>query len=195
MNTRETAVKREILETAKGLFQKYGINKTTMEDIAAAMGKGKKYAYYYFGSKEEIFCEIINEDSQRMLVVIGQAVRSETTVAAKVRAFFIVRFNEVRNMATVYPAVMTEVHSHWPMISEVVKKGNSKFMAILEDLFREGIKSGEFKSIKPQDCHLMAIAGMALLRGAESQMILEGEIPTDEMRCDILVKTFVRGLA
>ncbi len=195
MNTREVAVKREILEAAKVLFQKHGISKTTMEDIAASMGKGKKYAYYYFSNKEEIFCEIIDEDVQRMVVVLGQAVRSETTVAAKVRVFFSVRFNEVRNVAIPYLVVMSEVHSHWPMISEVVKKGNSKFMAILEDLFREGIKNGEFKSIRPQDCHLMAIAGMALLRGAESQMILEGEIPPDEMRCDILVKTFVRGLA
>jgi AcrR family transcriptional regulator len=194
MTAKEEQVKQEIIKAAEALFQKHGINKTTMEDIAASMGKGKKYAYYYFKNKEEIFCEVINEDALRIMAVLDNALRNEISVAAKVRAFFSVRFNEVKKVAALYPAVLTEVQSHWPMISEVIKRHNTQFMAMLESLFREGIKNGEFKSISPDECHLLAIAGMALLRGAESQLIIDGEIPSDDMRCDALVKTFVRGL-
>ena len=39
---------REILSTAKALFAHHGLKKTTMEDIANSLGKGKSTLYYYF---------------------------------------------------------------------------------------------------------------------------------------------------
>ena len=42
---------KEVIEAAKVLFQRYGLKKTTMEDIAKFVGKGKSTLYYYFPSK------------------------------------------------------------------------------------------------------------------------------------------------
>ena len=44
-----------IIETARQVFKKYGYDKTLMEHIAKAAGKGKSSIYYYFKSKEQIF--------------------------------------------------------------------------------------------------------------------------------------------
>ena len=52
---KDEEVKKEIIEAAKVVFQKWGLKKTTMEDIAKEAGKGKSTLYYYFKSKEEIF--------------------------------------------------------------------------------------------------------------------------------------------
>ena len=48
-------VRDEILRAAMELFTKYGIDKTTMENIAEAAGKGKSTLYYYFKTKEDVF--------------------------------------------------------------------------------------------------------------------------------------------
>ena len=54
MLNKDEIIKAKILEGADKLFQKYGLGKTTMEDIAKDAGKGKSTLYYYFKSKEEI---------------------------------------------------------------------------------------------------------------------------------------------
>ncbi|PKN72465.1 MAG: TetR/AcrR family transcriptional regulator, partial [Deltaproteobacteria bacterium HGW-Deltaproteobacteria-10] len=52
---KDEEVKQAIKAAAKRVFAKWGLNKTTMEDIAGEAGKGKSTLYYYFKSKEEIF--------------------------------------------------------------------------------------------------------------------------------------------
>ena len=41
-----------IIKAARQVFNKYGYEKTRMEHIAKAFGKGKSSIYYYFESKE-----------------------------------------------------------------------------------------------------------------------------------------------
>ena len=56
---KDDLVKAEILKAAERVFQKWGSNKTTMEDIAREAGKGKSTLYYYYQSKEEIFDAVV----------------------------------------------------------------------------------------------------------------------------------------
>src|SRR5215467_16045990 len=46
--------RRQILETALGLFRERGLDATTMRDVAAAAGLSLGATYYYFKSKEAI---------------------------------------------------------------------------------------------------------------------------------------------
>ena len=48
------ATRRHLLEQALALFQKRGVDGTTMRDIARAAGLSLGAAYYHFGSKEEL---------------------------------------------------------------------------------------------------------------------------------------------
>lgn len=43
---KDDLVKTSFLQAAEKLFQRWGINKTTMEDIAREAGKGKSTLYY-----------------------------------------------------------------------------------------------------------------------------------------------------
>ena len=59
---KEEIVKDDILKEAQKLFQQFGLKKTTMEDIARSMGKGKSTLYYYYCSKEQIFDAVISKE-------------------------------------------------------------------------------------------------------------------------------------
>ena len=52
--------KEQILSSALSVFQKNGIEKATMDEIAKEADFGKATLYYYFSSKEEIFTEQLN---------------------------------------------------------------------------------------------------------------------------------------
>ena len=49
-----------ILETAYTLFMQSSYNAVTMNDIVSQTGLSKGAFYHYFGSKEELFAEVIN---------------------------------------------------------------------------------------------------------------------------------------
>ena len=51
--------KKSILNGALKVFKSYGIEKTTMDEIAAESGFGKATLYYYFSSKDEVFIRLI----------------------------------------------------------------------------------------------------------------------------------------
>ena len=52
-------VRTHIVGVARKIFTRYGFRKSTMEQIAAAIHKGKSSIYYYFHSMEEIFRAVV----------------------------------------------------------------------------------------------------------------------------------------
>jgi AcrR family transcriptional regulator len=55
------ARRHEILQAAAALFRDKGLAETTVADIAAAVGTDRTTIYYYAGSKDEIFDELVRE--------------------------------------------------------------------------------------------------------------------------------------
>lgn len=57
---------RHLLDTASKLFILQGYSATSIEQIASAAGSGKKTLYRHFGSKEQIFHEVIRLHASRL---------------------------------------------------------------------------------------------------------------------------------
>ena len=55
--------RKKIIVVSGQIFSRYGFKKTTMEDVARASGKGKSSIYYYFKSKEDIFKNVLEINS------------------------------------------------------------------------------------------------------------------------------------
>lgn len=69
MKNKKDITKTEILEAAEKVFQKWGLNKITMEDIAEASGRCKGSLYYYYKDKEEIMKIDHSHDGSRSISV------------------------------------------------------------------------------------------------------------------------------
>ena len=64
MGTSKTRDK--LIDVARHLFAKNGMEDTTMNDIAVASSKGRRTLYTYFKSKEEVFYAVIEREMTRM---------------------------------------------------------------------------------------------------------------------------------
>ena len=62
-----------VMETAIALFTERGYDRTSMNDIAAALGITKPALYYYFAGKEEIFVAAIAGASARIDAALVEA--------------------------------------------------------------------------------------------------------------------------
>ena len=58
--------RQKLVDIARQLFAKKGIEGTTMNDIAVASGKGRRTLYTYFKSKEDVYYAVIESELERL---------------------------------------------------------------------------------------------------------------------------------
>ncbi|TXB53263.1 TetR/AcrR family transcriptional regulator, partial [Phaeodactylibacter luteus] len=108
----EEKVKSEIIETARGLIQQFGIQKVTMQDIAKAAGKGKSTLYYYFKKKEEILDAVLDEEMNEFYLKFKKAVEKETDFHAKLKTYIVTKIKTVESKVKAY-AFLIENDNHY----------------------------------------------------------------------------------
>lgn len=89
------ATRDRILDQAAQLFLQYGYKRTTMEDIASAMGMSKASLYLRFSSKDDIFRAVSDRASQRVLSLMQQVLDSDLAPIPKLHRIFLASLLEI----------------------------------------------------------------------------------------------------
>ncbi len=144
-------VRDQIVAAATKHFGQYGYEKTTVSDLAKAIGFSKAYIYKFFESKQaigELICaNCLREIEADVRVAIdgvdrpSEKVRRmfKVTVEASLRLFF-----EDRKLYDIAASAATE---HW----EAVRAYEGRIQAMLQDILRQGRETGEFERKTPLD--------------------------------------------
>ncbi len=61
------ATRAALLQAASELFAERGFDQTTVRDVAAHAEVNQALLFRYFGSKQELFAEVLNRDSRQLL--------------------------------------------------------------------------------------------------------------------------------
>lgn len=61
-----TAERTRIFKAAVGCFSRYGLRRTTMDDVAAAAEVSRKTVYNYFTNKSALIAEVIFEEARKV---------------------------------------------------------------------------------------------------------------------------------
>lgn len=187
-------IRDEILSAARGLFQTYGLTKTTMEDIAEAAGKGKSTLYYYFKSKDEVFYALASMEFKGIMELIAKAIKWTHCAEDRLKVFFTTRDNAIRSKARLYPIVFRETRKNIHLFHKIQRESNTAEIKMLKSILLEGIASGEFKSIKKEDCDTVAITCMTAMHGMDINLLMEGKTTSEQDRLSAIMNIFVRGL-
>lgn len=145
--TKDELMVREILSAAKNLFSLYGLKKTTMEDIANAMGKGKSTLYYYFPGKTEIFEAVVDEELKNFLRLTRQAINMATTAKDKLKAYARTRMAAMEKFHNLSAVVYENICSHIADILKLKEKHDEIQIDLIKEIVRGGVQSGEFKEL------------------------------------------------
>ena len=79
--------KDEILAAASRVFEKYGLTKSTLDDIARECGFQKTALYYYFKNKDEIFQTMFLKDIEKMKSKLIESVSKITSPIEKLKTY------------------------------------------------------------------------------------------------------------
>src|SRR4051794_14229387 len=97
MSTRLPAARRrrQLLDVALEAFAANGFHRTSMEDIADAAGVTKPVLYQHFGSKRELYLELLDDVGANLMENISKAVASAPGPRQQVEAGFVAYFGFV----------------------------------------------------------------------------------------------------
>ena len=62
-----TKTRTMLIDVARQLFAKLGVENTTMNDIAVASHKGRRTLYTYFNNKNEVFKAVVGSELDKMI--------------------------------------------------------------------------------------------------------------------------------
>ena len=172
--------RQTILDMAQKIFSRFGLNKTTMDEIAKAARMGKATLYHYFNSKEQIFAEVIKEESRILKDKLNDALESAKTPQEKIRAYIITRIKYLNILANTYSALSDDYLEHYSSVKKFRQEFSDNELQTLMALLRYGVDKKVFSVMKINDVAnvmVMALRGLefALLTSEESE-ISDGDI-------------------
>lgn len=144
MNTID-AKKDLILKTARELLAKNGFAKTTLDDIANALGMKKSSLYYYYSNKEALIEDVMNHERENFCLLINDALNSEGTTIEKIINYEKAKFEyvaETIKLHEISTSVLFEMKSKMFDQIQIIHK---KEIEMLRKILDEGIRKKEIK--------------------------------------------------
>ncbi len=163
------SVRVSILEAAQTLFAKFGYKKTTMEDIAQELHKGKSSLYYYFKNKEEIFQAVIDKEQGVLISNLKEVAQSNKNPKEKLNDYVLTRMKTVSELDNYFKALTDERFGGIEFVKAVKENTEKIEVEMIEQIINEGIADDTFQM---KNIHLGAMAIALALKGIELPMFL-----------------------
>lgn len=170
-------IRSEILAAAERLFQRWGLNKTTMEEIAAEAGKGKSTLYYYFPGKEEIFDALLRRQVEILIARGREATLAAATAREKIKHYIIAMLIEIKNCAILYSIVRREIKGNQRFLIKVQAIFDERESSLIRTILQDGIRSQEFRFLREEELDEAARAMVGIIHALEYHFGLENEDP------------------
>ena len=185
----------EILLSAQEMFQRYGLAKTTMNDIAKNAGKGKSTLYYYFNSKEEVFKEVIKMEMDDMFSHINWAVMDANSCHDQMKEYVLTKLRMLEEKKNLYRFIIEDIT--YPEVGEYLdilhKSYNTREQNLLKTILMKGVNEDLFHfSLDKLD--VLSELLVSCVRGVEYDILLNGKYKELNKEIDLLISFFMKGL-
>ena len=145
-----------LVDIARQLFAKKGLENTTMNDIATSSGKGRRTLYTYFKSKEEIYYAVIESELERLGYKLDEVAAKKIRPQDKVIELIYTHLNMIRETVVRNGNLRAEFFRNIWMVEKVRKNFDDAEIELFRKVHAEGKEDGEFdidnteEATKPQ---------------------------------------------
>ncbi len=192
--TKEEQIRADVLEVSRKLFQQYGLVKTTMEDIARTLRKGKSTLYYYYKSKDDIFEDVVNKEIREVFSEIREAVKNGHTGEENLRIYFMTAISSIQKRVLVYRIIKGEVGENLKTIVNLKYKMDNNEILFIREILEFGLERREWVDEVSNDLDLLSYAIVSALRSIALDLVVEDRFPDWDQRITVIREVFLRGL-
>jgi len=189
-NLRKTA----ILEAAKVVFARYGIDGAKVDDIAARAGVSKGLVYFYYKGKEDLLFNLLKEEFDKLHNFIEEIRRNKSEFTAKLQRLVsgvLEYFEENREFFCIFtPGRGGFTKERRPNLIKRVLPRYMKTFDLLSKFLQEGIDQGVLRPIDPM---FMAHILQGMLHALVVQWLLAKDLSLKKY-APLIVEVFMEGV-
>lgn len=170
VTSKDDIMRQAIVDAAQKLFQQFGLAKTTMEDIAKVVGKGKSSLYYYYATKEEIFEAVVEKEKNNIQAEIDAAINKEEAAEDKLRLLALTKHKALRKRRLLYKLGHVELPDNVCMFNIIKKRYHEAEANILKMILALGMATGEFRQVDEEELDMLVAVFSNSLKGMQLEL-------------------------
>ena len=187
----------DLIEVARQMFATKGFDNTTMNEIAAQSGKGRRTLYTYFKSKSDIFMAVIDSEMNRLVEAIEEILPLRLPADEKLKRYILCRLDQVKDTVIRNGSLKADFFRDVIQLEHARRRLDVRELTILRSILQQGIDEGTFEI---DNASVVAVTIHYALRGLDLPNI-RGQftalgVPTIRVRESIFKMIFygiVRG--
>ena len=180
-----------ILDTAKKMFARYGLRKTSVEEMASMARVAKATIYNYFGSKDQVYLEVLRREANEIVEKISSSVDREVLPGDKLTTFVKAKFRYMREAINILNLDREGIERLLPSAEGIRNEFFDREVNIIQSILKEGVDKGVFYL---KDLLLTARAIAHGLRGFELNWLVQESEEKIEHYLDELMTILFYGL-
>lgn len=145
MTSATSKTRIDLIDMARQLFAKKGVENTTMNDIAKASQRGRRTLYTYFNSKNDIYKAVIESEFDTLYKKIEGVIQRDIPADDKLIMLAFTRFNAIKEVVTRNGTLKADFFRDIWQVETVRKEFDNKEIYYLEVIIRDGCEKGIFK--------------------------------------------------
>ena len=134
-----------LIDVARKLFARMGVDNTTMNDIAQASQKGRRTLYTYFNNKSEVYQAVVETEIEGMIKALQDVLAKTMPADEKLLLFFYTRFDAVKKVVVRNGTLKADFFRDTWRVQNVRKNFDRKEIQIIKQILEQGIEEGTFE--------------------------------------------------
>ena len=180
-----------ILNTAKKMFARYGLRKTSMDEMAGMARVAKATIYTYFGSKDQVYLEVLRREANEIVEKVSFSVAQKVSPEDKLVTFARAKFRHMRKAVNILNLDREGIDKLLPSAEIIRNEFFEREVDMIQSILKEGVEKGIFHL---NDVPLAARAIGHALRGFELNWLVQESDERIEHYLDELMNVIFCGM-
>ncbi len=134
----------KLVDVARQLFAKVGVENTTMNDIALASKKGRRTLYTYFKSKDDIYWAVVESELDMLSDMIKRVAEKEISPDEKILEMIFTRLDAVKEVVYRNGTLRANFFRDIWQVEKIRKRFDAREIQLFKTVLLEGQEKGVF---------------------------------------------------
>lgn len=148
-NESSSSTEDKILEAAKKVFVKHGLEGTTMQKIADEAGINKSLLHYYYRSKDKLFATVLKYAFRFIIPQVKDILYSDDDIFVKIEKLVSEYIDMLRKNSLIPVFIIHEINRNPDSIVQIMKEAGFNPNILLKSI-EEEIRKGNIRPVEPR---------------------------------------------
>lgn len=183
--------KQLLIDSARKVFARIGVQQATMNDIAEESNKGRRTLYTYFKSKEEVYNAVVEQELDSLISKLEAILKSPLTPDQKIIEFIYIHLDTINDIVRNNGTLRADFFSDIKAMEGARKNTDLKEIEMLREILTAGVEKGSFSIESIDTATLMIFYAVKGLESPYNRRHISGKMKS---RKDHIAKFVLKGL-